>query len=148
MIVPMKKVTVVVQTADKEDMLKQLRKLGVLHIYDEKVKSVKGEELEKEYNAYKSVLDSLTERLPKKKSEAPASEKLDKRALIANKKKLVQLLEKSKELKDQISKDSQLIDQIVGWGDFDPEAVRKQVEEQGLKSSIDPPIKIVVKKTK
>lgn len=128
MIVPMKKVTVVVQTADKVDMLKQLRKLGVLHIYDEKVKSVKGEELEKEYSAYKSVLQSLTERLPKKKS-APVSENLDKRALIANKKKLVQLLEKSKELKDQISKDSQLIDQIAGWGDFDPEAVRKLKRE-------------------
>ncbi len=47
MIVPMKKVSVVVQTFDKADMLKSLRKSGLMHIYSDNLRTQKGEELQK-----------------------------------------------------------------------------------------------------
>lgn len=130
MIVPMKKVTVVVQTSEKLDMLRRLRKLGVMHIYDEKGKSTKGEELEKEHASLQLVQKALQENLAADKNATAGKQvKLTEEAFQSIHKELVSQLDLKKELVEQIGKDTQLVEQVGAWGEFDPSQIRKLADE-------------------
>ena len=61
MIVPMKKVSVIVQAHDKNDMLRTLRKNGLIHIYATNAKSKKGEELKSELDLLNAAKMSIEE---------------------------------------------------------------------------------------
>jgi V/A-type H+-transporting ATPase subunit I len=129
MIVPMKKVSVVVETHNKGDMLKSLRKSGVIHIFTDNTRSPKGEELQKDSDSILLIKSAIEEFAPKKAKDAPAQKEITRSDLSKLQKRLLRLYSQRKDLRESIVKDSLLIDQIKGWGDFEPKAINKLSDE-------------------
>jgi len=129
MIVPMKKVSVIVQAYNKHSMLKALRKEGVIHIYTEKVRTEKSEVLKKKYDEFAQVRSSiidLSAGKPPKKQKAVSEE-----VFVELHERYLQLLEKKVELEEEVSKDKATIDLLRPWGDFDPQEIT-QLKSEGI----------------
>lgn len=131
MIVPMKKVTVVVETHNQGDMLRDLRKSGIVHIYTENVRTQKGELLQKESdNLY--LMKSAIEETVVKGKEILKQKEASNREFQKLHESLQSLYSERKVLEESIVKDNLLIDQIKEWGDFNPSAIL-DLEKEGIK---------------
>ena len=118
MIVPMKKVSLVVLDREKKEALKTLRKAGVVHL--ENVEG-KGEVLAK----YKTISDTLFNA-----SMLLAEVKVNKKTFVYenvsneeafNKaKRVLEIVDRKKELFDQITNLTSELDRFAGWGNLDP----------------------------
>jgi V/A-type H+-transporting ATPase subunit I len=124
MIVPMKKVAIIVQSKDADITVKRLRSLGVLHVEHQAEPKGKG------INAINEDIASVDEALgilsayAQKKNEpqkTPQDFKTASRHIIRLSKRLSQLQEYSISLKVAIS-------QWQDWGDFDPDVVKSLAE--------------------
>jgi len=121
MIVPMKKVSVIVQAHNKKSMLKTLRKEGVMHIFTEAVRTEKGEDLKKRQDALAKVRSNILDAVdPKKK---PEQIRVSEEVFIELHERYQQLLETRAKLEEEVAKDNTTIEQLRPWGDFDPEDI-------------------------
>ncbi len=121
MIVPMKKVSVIVQAHNKNSMLKTLRKEGVMHIFTESVRTERGEVLKKQYDELVKVRSSILEKVDSKK--APKQKSVSEEVFVELHDRYQQLLETRSKLEEEVTKDSVLIEQLRPWGDFDPKEI-------------------------
>lgn len=130
MIVPMKKVSVIVQAHDKNDMLRTLRKNGLIHIYATNAKSKKGEELKSELDLLNAAKMSIEESAEDTKDVK--QESLCESDFISLHNSITSKISERKHLNEAIVKDNSTIDRIKGWGDFDPNTVL-MLKEEGVK---------------
>jgi V/A-type H+-transporting ATPase subunit I len=123
MIVPMKKIAVLVQEKDANPTLEILRNLGVVHVENTQVPH--GEVVNKLLDDI-ALVDAVLSILSKEKfikasgsiqQEVPQDWKFVVKHVVALHKRLEQLEEYSRLLKNRISEWQQ-------WGDFDPDAIR------------------------
>ncbi len=130
MIVPMKKVSVVVETHNKGDMLRDLRKSGIIHIFTESIRTQEGELLQKENDSLYLIKSTIEESVVKGK-EILKQKETSAREFKQLHESLLSLHNEKKVLEESITKDNLLIEQIKDWGDFDPKAIL-DLEEKGI----------------
>ena len=119
MIVPMKKVSLVILSKDRRASLEKLKELGVVHL--EQLEG-KGEKLAqfKEISGNAMVAESILGeiKLPKK---SPAAAKLSDSELAEKCREVLSLTEQKKKLFEEISSDSQELERFAQWGQVTPE---------------------------
>ena len=125
MILPMKKLTLLVLDSQKKAALKTLRNFGAVHIEKEAASSDTLTELQNTYARLLQAEALITESKPKK------AEKAKTETLTLNRDDLLQAVDEILELKDQESNTRAAINKLTGdieayssWGDFDPEDIR------------------------
>ncbi len=125
MILPMKKLTLLVLDSQKKAALKTLRNFGAVHIEKEAASSDTLTELQNTYARLLQAEALITESKPKK------DEKAKTETLTLNRNDLLQAVDEILELKDQESNTRAAINKLTGdieayssWGDFDPEDIR------------------------
>ncbi|MGP1443809.1 V-type ATP synthase subunit I [Treponema sp.] len=125
MILPMKKLTLLVLDSQKKAALKTLRNFGAVHIEKEAASSDTLTELQNTYTRVQQAEALITESQPKK------AEKTKTEPLTLNRNDLLQAVDEILELKDQESNTRAAINKLTGdieayssWGDFDPEDIR------------------------
>ena len=115
MIEPMKKVSIVLLNKEKQEALKKLRKLGLVHL--EKIEG-SSEKLNafKEYtnnaNLSESVLGEI--KIPKKEKQNQSS--LDNKKVISLCSQIVAKTERKKQLMEEISSDATELERFANWG--------------------------------
>ncbi|MCM8797031.1 MAG: hypothetical protein NC923_04030 [Candidatus Omnitrophica bacterium] len=126
MIVPMKKVFIIAQDKDAEDMLTSLRRFGVVHI--EHIRMPKGEDI----NALQADIALLTEAIRIaslfKQDNPKINEPVDRRTVA---RRIVDLHKRLMQLEDCSSALRQKISEWEEWGDFEPAEI-KSLEEKGV----------------
>lgn len=130
MIVPMKKVSVIVQSHNKGDMLRTLRKLGLMHIYaDNSKKSKKSDQLLAELellNAAKiNIEDSVSD------TKSIKQEMLEESDFVKLNEEVISKINERKNLNEVIVKDNLTIDRIKNWGNFNPKDIEK-LQNEGI----------------
>ncbi|MBI9094852.1 MAG: ATPase [Sphaerochaeta sp.] len=121
MIVPMKKVSVIVQAHNKNSMLKTLRKEGVMHIFTQSVHTEKSEVLKKQYDDLVKVRSSILEKVDSKKT--PKQKNVSEEVFVELHDRYQQLLDTKEKLEEEVTKDNVLIEQLRPWGNFDPKEI-------------------------
>ena len=121
MILPMKKLTLLVLDSQKKAALKTLRNFGAVHIEKEAASSDTLTELQNTYARLLQAEALITESKPKK------AEKAKTETLTLNRNDLLQAVDEILDLKDQESNTRAAINKLTGdieaygsWGDFDP----------------------------
>ena len=118
MIVPMKKVSLVVLNKERKQALEQLKKLGVVHL--EQIEG-KGEQLaafkEASNNAMVAVSVLSEVKVSKK---APAAPKLTDSEVAQKCREVIELSELKKKLNEEISADSAELERFAPWGGVTP----------------------------
>ncbi|GEM_PF-29236 len=130
MIVPMKKVSVVVLNSERKKSLKKLRKMGLMHL--ETVEG-KGPVLA----AYKEAL-AVTEKaigvldeIKVSKKNIPVPVELSFAEADSRAREIVALSDRKKSLLDSISQNTQELERLSKWGTVDPEDF-KYLAEKGI----------------
>ncbi len=123
MIVPMKKVSVIVQAHNKNSMLKSLRKEGVMHIFTESVRTETGEALKKQQAELTKVHSAILDKADPKK--IPEQKRVSEEVFVELHERYLQLLSTRASLEEEVAKDNASIEQLRPWGDFDPEEIAK-----------------------
>ena len=125
MILPMKKLTLLVLDSQKKAALKTLRNFGAVHIEKEAASSDTLTELQNTYTRLQQAEALITESQPKK------AEKAKTEPLTLNRNALLQAVDEILDLKDQESNTRAAINKLTGdieaygsWGDFDPNDIR------------------------
>lgn len=125
MILPMKKLTLLVLDSQKKAALKTLRNFGAVHIEKETASSETLTELQNTYARVQQAEALITESQPKK------AEKAQTETLTLSRNDLLQAVDEILGLKDQESNTRAAINKLTGdieaynaWGDFDPEDIR------------------------
>ena len=125
MILPMKKLTLLVLDSEKKAALKTLRNFGAVHVEKEAASSDALTELQNIYARVQQAEALITESQPKK------AEKAKTEALTLNRNDLLQAVDEILDLKDQEANMHAAINKLTGdieaygsWGDFDPEDIR------------------------
>ena len=125
MILPMKKLTLLVLDSQKKAALKTLRNFGAVHIEKEAASSDTLTELQNTYARVQQAEALITESQPKK------AEKTKTEPLTLNRNDLLQAVDEILDLKDQESNTRAAINKLTGdieayssWGDFGPEDIR------------------------
>ena len=129
MIEPMKKVSIVLLNKEKEEALKALRKVGLVHL--EKIEGT-GEKLTafKEYSNNAMLTESILGeiKLPKQKGKAPD---LSNERVIELCSEVVQKSERRKQLMEEISADTTELDRFAQWGSVSIEDL-EYLNEKGI----------------
>ena len=125
MIEKMKMVHVVTTVSGKEEMLKGLRDLGVVHLAE---RQSADREVSEKFATLSKTAMALKDYLPDK--QKPTEEILSDAEFDAMYAEVVANLDEQAALRQIISADSAEIDRILPWGDFDPEEV-KTVKQAG-----------------
>lgn len=129
MIVPMKKVSLVILGDKKQETLKKLRKAGILHI---EITEGSGERLE-ELKEQISLLENAVFIIGKSKN--PQAEKLTVSEALAAAKEIISLADKKKEYQsEQIALGAEL-ERLKSWGDIDPDKI-SDLAEKGIDISL------------
>ena len=125
MILPMKKLTLLVLDSQKKAALKTLRNFGAVHIEKEAASSDALTELQNIYARIQQAEALITESQPKK------AEKAKSETLTLNRNDLLQAVDEILDLKDQEAHTRAAITKLTGdieaygsWGDFNPEDIR------------------------
>lgn len=117
MIVPMKKVSLIIEGSKKSETLRTLRSLGILHIEAVEGSGKKLEELKERVSLLENALFSVSE----KKNKKLKQENIDAAQAISVSKEIV-ALEDEKKLRtsEKITLNAEL-DRLADWGELDPE---------------------------
>lgn len=120
MIVPMKKVSLVILEKDKSTSLKKLRKLGVVHL--ERLEGA-GEELAtlKETEALCINALSVLEEVKVSKDAQKRAAKLEDDAVLSLVKKVNGNIAKKKALFDEVASNTAELERLCKWGKVDPD---------------------------
>ena len=132
MILPMKKLTLLVLDSQKKAALKTLRNFGAVHIEKEAASSDTLTELQNTYARVQQAEALITESQPKK------AEKAQTETLTLSRNDLLQAVDEILDLKDQESNTRVAINKLTGdieaynaWGDFEPKDIHS-FEENGI----------------
>ncbi len=140
MIVPMKKVAVIVRSVDAEETVKGLRKLGLLHVEHQRAPQGKDiSTLQDELNLVNSCLEVLSKKELIKASDSQQQKlstdwRIPARHLIDLTKRYEQLELFSQKIKANIS-------EWEKWGDFEPQKIRELAEKGIFAYFYEVPIK-------
>lgn len=130
MIVPMKKVSIVVLDSTRKESLKQLRKAGVVHL-----ESLEGSgsvlSSYKEASATTDKAISILEEIKVSKQKVIKQLSLEKDAASEIASNIVALSDRKKSLLDSISQGSNELERLSKWGEVDPESF-SALEENGI----------------
>lgn len=120
MIEPMKKVSVVLLNKEKEEALKALRKIGLVHL--EKIDGA-SEKLTafKEYSNNAMLTESILGEIKLPKQKKGTEPKLSDEKVIELCKEVVAKSERKKQLMEEISADTTELDRFAAWGDVSNE---------------------------
>ena len=119
MIVPMKKVSLIVKGDKKTDVLKTLRKLGILHIEITEGAGKNLEKLKEKYALLESALFSISEK--KVKNADAVNADLSETVSVAE--KVLSLEEEKKQcLAERLTLHSEL-ERLKNWGEIDPQEI-------------------------
>jgi len=131
MIVPMKKVSLIIMGDQKDEALKKLRKLGILHIEASEGSGKKLEELKERQAVLEAALFSVTEKKQKdiRQKDIDAAEAL---ALACNVASLED--EKKQCMAERITLGAEL-DRLSAWGEIDPKSL-ESLAEKGISISL------------
>ena len=157
MIVPMKKVSLVVMEREREASLEKLRKVGLVHLEKKNVSSgALGALLEKRARLRRAV--GLVRRYPVPKTEKKSG-RLDGAQIRAGDdddltRRILSLGDEKKILQDQLIYQAKEQRRIEGWGDFDPRALA-EFAQRGIRlvpyelpwkiyNALDDEIKLIV----
>ena len=124
MIEKMKTVCVVSSASRKEELLGELRTLGILHLAEKKSAS---RETEERFAAISRIMNALSEYKPEKGSEAAVLSDKEFEAVFES--SLI-ALDRKAALTQQRGSVSQEIDRVRAWGEFSPEEL-KALKEDG-----------------
>ena len=127
MIVPMKRISLVILAYEKRSALQVLRKAGMVHIDEVPVKSEKLEDLQQEKQQMERVLSRLEE-IQSGPTSQPA---LADDEFAQTHARIVWLLDQQKEIDEQRQKTIIERDRLYEWGDFSPAAIR-ELKDQGI----------------
>lgn len=119
MIVPMKKVTLVVLDREREEALKALRKTGVLHIEKQEAQSETLEKLTGTLADAEQALAVLGEYEDKKRNKSFNNFDSSEKALPVVE-RVLQLREERKEAYEIMARTGRELDRFALWGDIDP----------------------------
>lgn len=130
MIVPMKKVSLIIRGDRKEETLNKLRSLGILHIEILEGRGKKLEELKEKISLLERTVFLLEEKKPKdtKPREATVQEAIS----IAE--KVQALAEERKECSAEHAALTAEIERFADWGDIDPESLA-ELSREGIELS-------------
>ena len=115
MIEPMKKVSVVLLNKEKEDALKALRKIGLVHLQKMEGSSEKLNAF-KEYTNNAVISESILGEIKLDKKTKKFAPKLSDEKVIELCKDVVQKSERKKQLLEEISADTTELDRFTSWG--------------------------------
>ena len=129
-IVSMKKISLVLFDKYREESLRQLRDLGVLHI--EKLEG-KGEDFEYFYSLHEKLKTARAYLNPEKETVFDSYKDIDDS--VAKAEKILNKIDELKKISDKINSLSKEIERIQPLGDFDPALIRK-LSDSGIKIDI------------
>ena len=127
MIVPMKKVSLIVLAYEKRMALKALRKAGIVHVDEVQVKNESLEELEKTKAVMERVMAKLQEIQAAQSKKARKTNRVQESAIVDDQDfsdihaRVLWLLDQQKELEDHRQKTILERDRLKEWGDFSVE---------------------------
>jgi len=116
MIVPMKKISLVVMESEREAALVELRKLGIVHLVNKTAASDKLIALSERKNRLDAAIGVLRNFKPGKKDAAPVAYSFD--GDLAD--QALSLYEARKAEQEAISSELKELSRLEPWGDFDP----------------------------
>ena len=131
MIVPMKKVSLIIMGDKKSETLKKLRKLGILHIEAVEGSGKKLEELKERVALLENALFSVTE----KKNKKIKQENIDVSKAISISKKIIALGDEKKQCSAEKIALTAELDRLAAWGELDPEKL-EALAEKGIDLSL------------
>ncbi len=131
MIVPMKKVSLIIMGDKKSETLKKLRKLGILHLESVEGSGKKLEELKERVLLLESALFSVSE----KKNKKIRQEKADIQKAISIAEEVNALEEEKKLLNAEKLTLTAELDRLSSWGEIDP-AKLQELAEKGIDVSL------------
>ena len=131
MIVPMKKVSLIIMGDKKSETLIKLRKLGILHIETVEGSGKKLEELKERVALLESALFSISE----KKNKKIKQENISYEKAISVSDEIIGLEDEKKLCSAEKISLSAEIDRLSGWGDIDPEKLFS-LAEKGIDISL------------
>ena len=131
MIEPMKKVSVVILNKEKEDALKALRKIGLVHLQKMEGSSEKLNAF-KEYTANAIVSESILGEIKLPKNIMKQKHPLEDSKVVELCRQVVQKSERKKQLLEEISADTTELDRFEDWGAVSLEDL-DFLKEKGIK---------------
>lgn len=130
MIVPMKKVSLIIRGDRKEETLNKLRSLGILHIEILEGRGKKLEELKEKISLLERTVFLLEEKKPK--DTEPREATVQEAISIAE--KVQALAEERKECSAEHAALTAEIERFADWGDIDPESLA-ELSREGIELS-------------
>ncbi|MEE1011247.1 MAG: hypothetical protein U0L11_04340, partial [Acutalibacteraceae bacterium] len=125
MIVPMKKVSLIIRGDKKTETLRKLRKLGILHIEEAEGSGKKLEELRSKALLLENALFSITD----KKNKKIKQENIDMAKAVSVAEEVTALAEEKKLCTAEKISLSAELDRIADWGELDPEKLGALAEK-------------------
>lgn len=139
MIVPMKKVSLIIMGDKKSETLRKLRKLGILHVEIAEGSGKKLDELKEKASLLESASFTVTDKKKKKKIkhlDVDASEALALSEEIAS------LTEEKKNCFAERVALSAELERLAGWGEVNPESIRN-LSDKGFEITLyDAPVSV------
>jgi V/A-type H+-transporting ATPase subunit I len=122
MIVPMKKVSVIVLENRRNDSLRALRRLGLLHVGDVQARSQRCEDFLKELESLETGLAALHDAQSRSQDKPVVCQDsvLEPDEFAEIHAKVLFLIDQRKELSESLQKDKVARDRLAPWGDFRP----------------------------
>ena len=118
MIVPMKKVSLVVLENERKDVLKKLRKLGVMHLEQLNGNSVALSSFRDSYQKVESAYMIVSEIKLAKKQVLPKVPAFDKEQVLAKAEEIIALAERKKQCADIIASNNAELERFAMWGNL------------------------------
>ena len=119
MIVPMKKVSIVVLENERKDVLKKLRKLGVMHLEQLNGNSVALSSFRDSYQKVDNAYMILSEIKLAKNRILPAISDFDREKILAKAEEIIALSERKKQCAEIIAANTAELERFTMWGSLD-----------------------------
>ena len=132
MIVPMKKVSLIIMGDKKSETLRKLRKLGILHVEIAEGSGKKLDELKEKVSLLETAAFTVTDKKKKKKIQAVDADAAEAFAVSED---ILALTEEKKKLLDERTVLTAEIDRLAGWGEVDPDEI-KALADKGYDISL------------
>ena len=132
MIVPMKKVSLIIMGDKKSETLRKLRKLGILHVEITEGSGKKLDELKEKVSLLETAAFTVTDKKKKKKIQAVDADAAEAFAVSED---ILALTQEKKKLLDERTVLTAEIDRLAGWGEIDPAEI-KDLADKGYDISL------------
>ncbi len=119
MIVPMKKVSLIALGSEKENTLKQLRKLGLLHIKIQETVSTRVQELQEQVDELEKALFAVED----KKAKNVVPEEVDEQRALKIAETIAALKDEQRALASEKNSHLLELERLKNWGEVDTEAI-------------------------